>query len=127
VALARYVPKEYRITTGGTTIKVRALILSLANSAQFGNGARIAPAAKVDDGRLDLVVIPERSRLRTIGQLPRLFTGTVGRVPGCRLEQIADVVIEADEPMTYHVDGEPHEGGTQLRARVHPGALRVIV
>jgi diacylglycerol kinase (ATP) len=126
-ALASYVPKEYRITTCGTTTTVRALILSIANSAQFGNGARIAPGAKVDDGLLDLVVIPERSRLRTIREIPRLFNGTVARIPGSRLEQITEVTIEADEPMTFHVDGEPHEGGTRLRALVHPGALRVIV
>jgi diacylglycerol kinase family enzyme len=29
--------------------------------------------------------------------------------------------------MAYHVDGEPGEGGTSLRARVHPGALMVAV
>ena len=29
--------------------------------------------------------------------------------------------------MTFHVDGEPMQGGTTLRARIHPGALRVAV
>jgi diacylglycerol kinase family enzyme len=37
------------------------------------------------------------------------------------------VTIESDQPMTYHVDGEPVAGGTMLRARIHPGALRVAV
>jgi diacylglycerol kinase (ATP) len=118
------VPKQYRVTASNTTVTVRALLITIANSAQFGNGARIAPGALVDDGLLDLVVFQETSRLRTIAQIPRLFNGTVGRIPGCRLEQVTEATIEADEPLTFHVDGEPHLGGTRLRAKVHPGALK---
>jgi len=29
--------------------------------------------------------------------------------------------------MTFHVDGEPVQGGTSLDVRVHPGALRIAV
>jgi diacylglycerol kinase (ATP) len=126
-ALATYVPSRYRITSGGAQIEVRAVLVTIANSAQFGNGARIAPGALVDDGLLDLVVIEERSRLVTVCHLPRLFTGTVQRIPGCTLRRIREATIEADQPMTFHVDGEPVQGGTRLRARVHPGALRVAV
>src|SRR6185436_9867224 len=81
-ALATYVPMQYRITSGGTTVDRRAILVTIANSAQFGNGARIAPGARVDDGLLDLVVIEERWRLATIAQLPRLFTGTAHRIRG---------------------------------------------
>jgi diacylglycerol kinase family enzyme len=59
--------------------------------------------------------------------LPRLFNGTVGRAPGCTIRRIREATIEADQPMTYHVDGEPVKGGTTLRARIHPGALMVAV
>jgi diacylglycerol kinase (ATP) len=126
-ALATYVPTTYRMTSEGATVSARALLVTIANSAQFGNGARIAPGARVDDGLLDLVVIEERWRMATIVQLPRLFTGTADRIRGCTTQRIQEVTIEADEPMTYHVDGEPVVGGTRLHARVHPGALRVAV
>jgi len=124
-ALTSYVSLSYRITIGGATQQVRAVLVTLANSAQFGNGALIAPGARVDDGQLDLVVIEERSRFRTICGLPRLFNGTVTRVSGCRITRLREVTIEADAPLTFHVDGEPVAGGNRLRARVHPGALRV--
>ena len=45
-----------------TRVDARALLVTVANSAQFGNGARIAPGARLDDGLLDLVVVEERSR-----------------------------------------------------------------
>jgi diacylglycerol kinase family enzyme len=40
---------------------------------------------------------------------------------------VEHVVIEADAPMTFHVDGEPVQGGTRLEARVHHHALLVCV
>lgn len=127
-AAARYESGRYRISAdGGETRERRAVLVTIANSAQFGNGARVAPGALVDDGQLDLVVVEERSRLATLVQLPRLFTGTIARVPGCSIQRVRTVTIEADRPMTFHVDGEPVEGGTRLRVRVHPAALRMCV
>lgn len=126
-ALTSYVPQHYRITSGGVQREARAILVTIANSAQFGNNARIAPGALVDDGLLDLVVMEERSRLGTVLELRRLFNGTVARAPGCTIQRIREVTIEADRPMTYHVDGEPVDGGTTLRARIHPGALMIAV
>jgi len=126
-ALASYVPLTYRITTGGTTVETRAVLVTLANSAQFGNGALIAPGARVDDGELDLVVVEERSRFRTICSVPHLFTGTANKIAGCRIARVTEVTIEAPAPMTFHVDGEPVQNGTRLRARVHPHALHIAV
>ena len=126
-ALRSYAPREYRITTGGVESAHRAVLVTIANSAQFGNNARIAPGARVDDGELDLVVVEEHSRIATLWQMPRLFNGTIERVRGCTIRRVRDVTIESDQPMTFHVDGEPVAGGTLLRARVHPGALRVAV
>jgi diacylglycerol kinase (ATP) len=105
----------------------RALLVTIANSPQFGNGARITPFARVDDGRLDLVVYEEVSRFSTICALPKLFTGGIERVRGFTTRQIERARIESDVPMTFHVDGEPVEGGTALEVRVLPKALRVIV
>jgi diacylglycerol kinase (ATP) len=126
-ALVGYVPVQYRITSGGATFDARALLVTIANSAQFGNGACIAPGARVDDGLLDLVVLEERSRLATLCQLPRLFNGTVEKIRGCTIRRIREATIEADEPLAFHVDGEPVRGGTSLKVRIHPGALLVAV
>ena len=129
-ALMNYQPATYTIRAAGEDepgATVRAVLVTVANSPEFGNGAVIAPGARVDDGLLDLVVFEERSRLRTIAQLPRLFNGTVNRAAGCSIRPIHGATIESDQPMVFHVDGEPVQGGTSLRVRVHPGALYVAV
>ena len=129
--LLTYAGGTYRIDCGDLeTIAVhevrRALLVTVANSPQFGNGARIAPLAKLDDGRLDLVVFEEVSRFATICAVPRLFRGGVERVRGITTQQIERGRIESDAPMPFHVDGEPVEGGKTLEIRVLPGALAVI-
>jgi diacylglycerol kinase family enzyme len=81
----------------------------------------------VDDGLLDLVVFEEISRFRTFCALPRFLAGRVAGLRGLSIVQFERARIESDRPMTFHVDGEPVEGGTLLDARVHPGALKVCV
>ncbi len=126
-ALVNYVPQNYRITTAEGCTASRAVLVTIANSAQFGSGARIAPRALLDDGLLDLVVVEERRRWRTVCHVPRLFNGTVERMPGCSIRHIRQATIESDQPMAFHVDGEPVRGGARANVRVHPAALRVAV
>jgi YegS/Rv2252/BmrU family lipid kinase len=126
-ALMTYVPVRYTITTAAGSQTARAILVTVANSAQFGNGARIAPRARLDDGLLDLVIVEERARWRTIRHIPRLFDGTVDRMPGCSICNITEATIESEQPMVFHVDGEPVQGGTRLQIRIHPAALQVSV
>ena len=119
-----YRPRNYVID--GRLVR-RALLITFANSGQFGNGVQIAPAASVDDGRLDQVVFEERSRFATLCGLPRLLRGRVDRVRGWSRVRVERSTIESDEPMAYHLDGEPAMGGARLDARVHPRALLMCV
>jgi YegS/Rv2252/BmrU family lipid kinase len=110
----------------GVTVD-RALLVTIANSGQFGNGARVAPSARLDDGLLDLVIFQERTRVGAIATIPRFFTGGFERLRGVTVRKIERISITADRPIPFHVDGEPVEGGTVLEGRVLPSALRVAV
>lgn len=123
--LARYTSRWYVINDAPNPR--RALLVAVANSSQFGNGARIAPGARVDDGYLDLVVFEESSRLLTLCAIPRLFVGGVTRIRGLSISRTDRVVIECGQPTDYHVDGEPVSDGLRLEGRVHPAALKVCV
>ena len=139
-ALLTYTPQSYRINVGRAytsegndfsrpseaTLSVQAVIVTIANGPQFGNNARIAPGARFDDGFLDLVVVEETSRLQTLRHVPKLFSGRAERVPGYSAMRIRRAAIECDRAMTFHVDGEPVQGGSCLNVRVHPGALLVL-
>lgn len=122
-AVATYAPVQYVITTPEARIETRAVLVAVANAAQYGHGARIAPCARVDDGLLDLVIVEERWRVGTVCRLPRLFNGTIAETPGCTLRQITEATIACEAPTTFHVDGEPIVDGLSVAVRIHPGAL----
>jgi diacylglycerol kinase (ATP) len=53
--------------------------VAIANGRQYGNGAVIAPHARLDDGRLDVVIVRDRARMRVLLELPVVFAGRVDR------------------------------------------------
>jgi diacylglycerol kinase (ATP) len=122
--LLTYQPSSYRINGQPTN---RALLVTVANSSQFGNGATIAPRARLDDGLLDVVIFEETSRWATMLSMPRLFTGGVERVRGVSTRQMERVTVEAAHAMMYHLDGEPRRGGARLDFAIVPAVLRVSV
>lgn len=126
--LCTYRPDEHTIVTdGGTAVRLRALLIAIANARQYGNGATIAPRARLDDGRLDVVVVADRSPLRALMQVPRVFMGQIERIPGVTMTTAMEVEVASAQPIVYHIDGEPFVGGAALKARVRPRALRVKV
>ena len=118
---------EYEIVADGVTWRTKALVVALANGRQYGNGAIIAPDARIDDGRLEVIVVGERSALKAMTQMPMLFKGRIGQVPGITMTPAQEVTISSAGTMIYHADGEPCVGGTSIRARIRPQALRVRV
>lgn len=125
--LFRYAPQVHAVTVDDAPpFETSPLLLAIANSRQYGNGAIIAPRARIDDGRLDLVVVEYRSPLAVLPHLPKLFTGQVDRVPGVRVASAGRIRVTAGAPIRCHVDGEPFTAGATLEARVLPAVLRVI-
>ncbi len=124
--LATYRAAQYQITTPDGTVDVAAMLVTFANSSQFGNGARIAPGARLDDGLLDLVVVSDRSALKAFLHMPWLFVGAGERIPGCRISRVNEATVESDQPLLFHVDGEICQGGTRVQVRVHQHALNVL-
>jgi len=127
VELPRYRARHYEIECEGRCSAERALIIALANSRQYGNGALIAPAARLDDGRLDLVVVKAQPLWRILARLPHLFRGTLSNAHGLTMASMTGVTIRSADPIAYHADGEPGLGASAVEVRVHPAALSVVV
>jgi len=103
------------------------LLVAIANGRQYGNGALIAPTARIDDGKLDVVIVDDRSPWAVIRHAPKLFRGRLAEVPGVTMSSATRIEISANERLIYHVDGEPCMGGTVISASIRPAALRVRV
>jgi diacylglycerol kinase (ATP) len=123
--LLTYVPDEHTIVTDGVILHECAMLVAIANGRQYGNGAVIAPHARVNDGLLDVVVVADRRVIETLLEVPRVFTGNVHTVRGVTIRQAERIEITSSKPVIYHVDGEPFVGAATIAARVRPAALRV--
>jgi YegS/Rv2252/BmrU family lipid kinase len=121
----RYRALEYTLDVAGDRRRERALIVALANSPQYGIGAVVAPNASLHDGLLDVVVVRDRPLVGRVAGARHLFTRTLHRARGVVTRQVSRLVIEADVPLMFHVDGDPAEGSNRLDGVVHPGALRI--
>jgi diacylglycerol kinase (ATP) len=122
----RYKAGRYRIAPEGLPAReCRALLVSVANTRQWGNGARIAPGALMDDERLDITIVAARHPVVVLANAWRLFTGSVAGWSAVESLRVRAVDIVADPPAPVHVDGEPAGCCGSIRIRAVPAALRV--
>jgi diacylglycerol kinase (ATP) len=98
-------------------------LLSFANGSQWGNGAIIAPDARLDDGLLDAVCVEVDGPVAVVRALPHLFRGTIARVRGVSIEKVRSARIRSDVPLVYQADGEAFVGGTEIAVSIQPHAL----
>ena len=124
--LPRYRAQRYTIEHAGTSTSYRALIIAVANSRQYGNGAQIAPMARLDDGHLDLVVVEAQPLWRLLAQIPAFFNGSLVPGPALHMTPVTDAIVRGSGPLKYHVDGEPNIGDDDLQVRTRPRALSVV-
>ncbi len=123
----RYEPAEYDITIDGEHRRLRALIIAIANSSQYGNNARIAPLASLQDGLLDVVVVDRLSPTAIPAAGARLFHGSLNRARGVSMKRGSHIVIRRASAGPAHLDGEPITLGDTLTIDLVPRSLRVLL
>ena len=77
------------------------------NSPQYGAGIRIAPAAVIDDGQLDVCIVHRTSLLQLLLTLPMAYNGKHVKKPFVETRRGAVFRVEADHAMDVFADGEP--------------------
>ncbi|MDI1254159.1 lipid kinase YegS [Thermomonas sp.] len=106
--LGRIEPQHARITGPGFEWEGEFIALGIGNGRQAGGGQVLCPDAWIDDGLLDLTVVPplDGELAETLGTA--MFDGRAAA-----LERVATRVqlpwldISAPRPLTLNLDGEP--------------------
>jgi YegS/Rv2252/BmrU family lipid kinase len=124
-----YSPKAYILKTSHTRIKLRAFLVTFANSGQYGNNAYIAPNAVIDDGLLDLCILSPFPKTSTITLGLRLFFKNIDQSPYLEVMRVkkASLKRKGGKKILIHLDGEPVKMEGKLKFRVVPGGLKVMV
>jgi diacylglycerol kinase (ATP) len=103
--LVRLRPRHYRLALDGDAVEVDAVLVAVGNTACYGGGMRMCPAAIADDGVLDVVVAGPISRTTLLRLQPRVYKGTHVAHPMVTAYRARRIEIAA-EGITAYVDGE---------------------
>jgi diacylglycerol kinase family enzyme len=104
----------------------RALFASTLNTRTFGAGMPAVPHARIDDGRLNLLLAGDVSLLQTLLLLPRLLVGRHLSHPKVRTQPFQTMQIEAATPVPIAADGEYLGLIRRITVSVQEGQLAVV-
>lgn len=120
-------PETYTIGIDGGKIETPAVLITVGNANQWGNQARIASLASVQDGLLNLVIVKPFRTWEIPVLAAKLMLGRAHTSRRVRTFTGKHITIDRTSPGAAHFDGDPVRKGTHLELQVVPHAIRVLV
>ncbi|MGH3917135.1 MAG: diacylglycerol/lipid kinase family protein [Pseudonocardiaceae bacterium] len=121
---------QVRITLtidGAAARRRRVRTVVVGNCGRLLGGLVLMPAAKVDDGLLDVVTIAPKGIIGWFAVAARVLSRQRSGRPIVEHWQGAAITITSEEPQPAQLDGDTMGKAQVLRMRVDPGALLVRV
>ena len=103
--------------------------LCVANARYFGGGMKIAPDAKLTDGKFDVIAVGDLSAVKIFTSAPRIYTGAHLSMPEVSHTLARKITVRAADraaEVALEVDGEL-PGRLPATFQIIPEALRVRV
>jgi diacylglycerol kinase (ATP) len=122
--LVSFRPILFELAADGAAGSRRAMLVSVANGPSLGGGMLVAPAARADDGALDLLVVGPLSVPAFLAVFPKVFRGAHVGHPAVELSTVRNVRLGAPGMVVY-ADGERVAAGA-VDISVVPRALAVL-
>ncbi len=109
--------------------RVDSLMMAICNGRYFGSGMHVAPMAKLDDGRFEVVSLNAPNKLAFAVSSRKIYRGAHLSTPAAEHFACDRIAIdleneEARSTFLLDVDGEPL-GGMPLEVQLVPGVLRL--
>ncbi|MQG19392.1 MAG: diacylglycerol kinase family lipid kinase [SAR202 cluster bacterium] len=118
--------KTELVVDGKKSIGMYTFIIG-CNSIHVGNGMKMAPHAKLNDGLLDLVVVDGNiSKFRLLSVMPQLFTGSHIKEKEVEYLQVKSFSIFSTEDEILNIDGEL-TGTTPIKVSVKEKEIEIFI
>jgi len=124
-ALTAWKPAGFEVTVDGTRHSITGYTVAVGNSRAYGGGMLLLPHAELDDGKLDVLLVAESSKLQFLRGLPKVFKGTHLESPHVQVTKGEVIEVSSDRPFVIYADGDPI-GATPATIRVERRSLLVI-
>ena len=110
---------------GGAFLPYCGTIVEVANGRYIGGGMQVAPAAQLQDGLLDVVMVDRVPRGIIPFLLPLFILGVHVHLPIARVVKARQVVLRS-KGMVVNIDGRLEEMD-EARFEIRPSALRIMM
>lgn len=117
-------PRAYTIELDGEVWATPAMLVAVGNGPSYGGGMRVCPAAELDDGLLDVMVVEPLGRPEFLRIFPRVYAGTHVEHPAVTIRRARSVTVAATGIVGYG-DGERF-GALPMTIDAVPRALNVL-
>ncbi|MGO3127365.1 MAG: lipid kinase YegS [Luteimonas sp.] len=106
--LGRIEPLDARITGPDFAWAGGFIALGIGNGRQAGGGQALCPDACIDDGLIDVTIVPELEGELVNTLRTALTEGQVAALDQVAVRvQLTELVVESDTPLVLNLDGEP--------------------
>ncbi|MDR1171952.1 MAG: diacylglycerol kinase family lipid kinase [Bacteroidales bacterium] len=122
-----YRSRKYKLKIDGNKFKTKAMMVTIANSAQYGNNGYISPYADITDGELDVCILRPFPKFRAVRLAFRLLHKSIHKSPYYSMIKGKKIVLTQKCEENVHLDGEPHTMGKKLKIKIVPQGLKVLV
>ncbi|MCF6409453.1 diacylglycerol/lipid kinase family protein [Pseudalkalibacillus salsuginis] len=124
--LRGYTPSNLTLTIDGESKTFpNVWLVAVANSSFYGGGMRISPAAKPDDGWLDVCIVSNLKRWELLKLFPQVYKGDHIDYHCVETFRCKEVQVESEVPSIVHADGEIL-GKTPLTIRNRQKSLYIV-
>lgn len=124
--LNSYSPQPLELRSDAQDFSGDVMFAVVGNNVSYGGGAKMTPRAKLDDGLLDVCIVPALGKLEFLRWIPRAYRGTHLAHPRIVYFRARKVALTSPARLELFGDGEYLQ---ELPATIEiaPRALRMIV
>ena len=118
---------HFTLELDGEVVESDGIAVLLVNFGQVAEGISVTPGNNPRDGLFEVVIIKARTNIELLPVAINALLERDTRSKLIELHHAAEVKVISDPPLSIQFDGEPTGMLTPFRARVLPGAARLIV
>jgi diacylglycerol kinase (ATP) len=117
-------PYHFQIETENKNFEVEAQMVIVANGDRYGTGVIINPTGKMDDGKMEIIILNPQGLDEIMGVSLNLIRGNLNENDKVIIVDAAKVKISNPDGADFQIDGEVKDTPREVEIKCIPGKFR---
>jgi diacylglycerol kinase (ATP) len=117
--------RPLQLTLDGEMTEDKFHMVLACNTRFTGKGMQLAPRARLDDHRLDVIIVRRATRVQMLQLFSRVFDGSHVDLPFVEYRQVTTLELSSPGCEPLNIDGELKRN-LPIRVEMVPAALRIF-